>query len=170
VLSCLKTLVLWHCWLGGRKGIRPVKKLSSGVLAWLYVWSDVQTCICPSWCYCHSLFLDPVKSRLVLPFWYRPTWVVPDKGPLNARAACVRACVVSKTKKLAEKTTKGHHSESSVCDWQILKIIFGVIAFFLFTRIGLWFMGMNVTCLYWKWHETLTLGSNSCWLSFFCTV
>jgi len=23
------------------------------------------------------------KSRLVLPFWYRLTWVVPDKGPLN---------------------------------------------------------------------------------------
>jgi len=23
------------------------------------------------------------KSRLVLPFWYRPTWVVPEKGPLN---------------------------------------------------------------------------------------
>ena len=26
--------VLWRCWLGGRKGIRPVKKLSGGVLAW----------------------------------------------------------------------------------------------------------------------------------------
>jgi len=25
-----------------------------------------------------------VKSRLVLPFWYRLTWVVPEKGPLNA--------------------------------------------------------------------------------------
>ena len=30
-------------------------------------------------------------SRLVLPFWYRLTWVVPDKGPLNA-CACV-CCV-----------------------------------------------------------------------------
>jgi len=28
--------------LGGRKGIRPVKKQCGGVLAWLYVWSDVQ--------------------------------------------------------------------------------------------------------------------------------
>jgi len=34
--------------VGGRKGIRPVKKLSGGVLAWLSVWSEVQTCICPS--------------------------------------------------------------------------------------------------------------------------
>ena len=31
---CLPS-VLWRCWLGGRKGIRPVKKLSGGVLAWL---------------------------------------------------------------------------------------------------------------------------------------
>ena len=44
--------VLWCCWLGGRKGIRPVKKL-----AWLSVWSKVQTCIWPSWCHCHSLSL-----------------------------------------------------------------------------------------------------------------
>jgi len=60
--------VLWRCWLGGRKGIRPVKKLSGGVLAWLSVWSKVQTCTWPSWCHCHSLSLASVKSRLVLPF------------------------------------------------------------------------------------------------------
>ena len=75
--------VLWRCWLGGRKGIRPVKKLSGRVLAWLSVWSDVQTCIWPSWCHCHSLSLASEKSRLVLPFWYRLTWVIPEKGPLN---------------------------------------------------------------------------------------
>jgi len=34
--------------LGGRKGIQPVKKQSGGVLAWLSVWSKVQTCIWPS--------------------------------------------------------------------------------------------------------------------------
>jgi len=31
----------------------------------------------------HSLSLASVKSRLVLPFWYRPTRVVLEKGPLN---------------------------------------------------------------------------------------
>jgi len=66
------------CWLGGRKGIQPVKKLSGGVLTWLSVCSEVQTCIRPSCCHCHSLSLASVKSRLVLPFWYRPTWVLPD--------------------------------------------------------------------------------------------
>ena len=30
--------------------------------------------------HCHLL---QQKSRLVLPFWYRLTWVVPEKGPLN---------------------------------------------------------------------------------------
>jgi len=29
--------------------------LSGGVLAWLSVWSEVQTCIWPNWCHCHSL-------------------------------------------------------------------------------------------------------------------
>jgi len=53
------------------------------VFAWLSVWSEVQTCIWPSWCHCHSLSVAPVKSRLVLPFWYRLTQVVLEKRPLN---------------------------------------------------------------------------------------
>ena len=36
------------------------------------------------------LSLASVKSRLVLPFWYRLTSVVPEKGPLNG---CVCVCV-----------------------------------------------------------------------------
>ena len=68
--------VLWRCWLGSRKGIRPVKKQSGGVLAWLSVWSEVQTCLWPSWCPCHSMSLASVKSRLVSTFWCRRTRVV----------------------------------------------------------------------------------------------
>ena len=42
--------------LVGRQERHPAcKKLSGGVLAWLSVWSEVQTCIWPSWCHCHSL-------------------------------------------------------------------------------------------------------------------
>ena len=85
--------VLWHCWLGGRKVIRPVKV--DGVLAWLSVWNEVQTCIWPSWCHWHSLSLTSVKSRLVLPFWYRLTRVVPDKGPLNASVCAISSLVIS---------------------------------------------------------------------------
>jgi len=57
--------VLWCCWLGGRKGIRPVKKLSGGVLAWLSVWSEVQICIWPSGCHGHSLSFTSVN-----PDWF----------------------------------------------------------------------------------------------------
>ena len=45
-------------------------------------------CIWPSWCHCHSLSLASVKSRFVLPFWYRLTRVVPEKGPLNGCVCC----------------------------------------------------------------------------------
>ena len=58
------------CWCGYLSGARCR-------LAW------------PDWCHCHSLSLASVKSRLVLPFWYRLTRVVPDKGPLNG---CVFVC------------------------------------------------------------------------------
>jgi len=72
--SALALLVGWQ------EGHPVCKKLSVGVLAWLSVWSKLQTCICPSWCHFHSLSLASAKSRLVLPFWYR---LVPEIGLLN---------------------------------------------------------------------------------------
>ena len=81
--SALTPLVGWQ------EGHTACKKLSCGVLAWSSVWSEVQTSIWPSWRHCHSLSLASVKSRLVLPFWYRITRVVPEKGPLNGVCMCV---------------------------------------------------------------------------------
>ena len=69
--------------VGRQEGHPACKKLSGGVLAWLSVWSEVQTWIWPSWCHCHSLSLAQVKSRLVLPFWHWLTQVVLEKRPLN---------------------------------------------------------------------------------------
>ena len=85
-LQCFDTVN----WAAGR----ACKKQRGGVLPWLVVCSDVQICIWPSRCHCHPLSLASAKSRLVLPFWYRLTRVVPDTGPLNVCVcACVRACV-----------------------------------------------------------------------------
>ena len=67
-LSAFSALTLL---VGRQEGHPACKKQSGGVLAWLSVWSEVQTCIWPSRCHCHSLSLASVKSRLVLPFWYR---------------------------------------------------------------------------------------------------
>ena len=80
--------------VGRREGHPACKKTEwwgAGLLAWLSVWSEVQTCIWPSWCHCRSLSLASVKSRLVLPFWYRFTQVVLDKG--NG-CVCQKWCVV----------------------------------------------------------------------------
>jgi len=85
--------VLWRCWLGGRKGIRPVKKRVVGCWRGYLPGARCRLAIDPADATAtHSL--ASVKSRLVLPFWYRLTWVVPEKGPLNGCVrACVRACV-----------------------------------------------------------------------------
>ena len=80
--SALTLLVGWQ------EGHPACKKLSGGVLACLSAWSEVHTCIWSSRFHCHSLSLASVKSRLVLPFWYRLTWVVLEKGPLNG-CVCV---------------------------------------------------------------------------------
>ena len=74
--------------VGRQEGHPACKKLIGGVLAWLSVWSEVQTCTWPSWCHCHSLSFASVKSRLVLPFWYRPTRAIPEKGLLNGCVYC----------------------------------------------------------------------------------
>ena len=75
IFSCLSWNWICQCALCFQVVCLP------SVLFWR--WSEVQTCIWPSWCHCHSLSLASLKSRLVLPLWYRFTWVVPEKGPLN---------------------------------------------------------------------------------------
>jgi len=61
--------VLWHCWLGVRKSIRPVKIERWGVDV-LSLWSEVQIVyIWFSWCHCHPKTpssLASFLSRLVL--------------------------------------------------------------------------------------------------------
>ena len=89
--------------VGRQEGHPACKKLSGGVLAWLSVWSEVQTCIWSSWCHCYSLSLASVKSRLVLPFWYRLTWVVPEKGPLSGCVCVWVTCHVRSSWKICHK-------------------------------------------------------------------
>jgi len=64
--------------VGLQEGHPACKKLSGGVLAWFlsgarcrlaYGLADATATHC--------------LLQMVLPFWYRLTWIVPDKGPLN---------------------------------------------------------------------------------------
>ena len=91
IFSLFVPPVLWHYWLDWlsiMKSIRPVK----------IQWWGIGVVICrergadclqldplPD----TSLSLAPVKSRLVLPFWYRLTQVVLEKRPLNGCSSVV---------------------------------------------------------------------------------
>ena len=75
----------------GRRNTRATEWWDAVVVICLEQGEDLQMA---QLMHCHSLSLASVKSRLVLPFWYRLTWVVPDKWPLNG---CV--CVI-KVKRL----------------------------------------------------------------------
>ena len=80
--------------LVGRQEEHPAcKKLTGGVLAWLSVWSEVQTCIWPSRCHCHSLPLASVKSRLV--YLLVPAHPgSPGQRAVKRLCVCVCVCVV----------------------------------------------------------------------------
>ena len=84
--------VFWRCWLGSRKGIRPVKTewWDVGVV----IWDEVQTCIWPSRCHCHSLSLAPVNPDwFYLPGFYLSGTCSPGWSWTNSRRAVKRLCV-----------------------------------------------------------------------------
>jgi len=80
--------------VGRQEGHPACKKLSGEVLAWLSVWSEVQTCIRPSWCHCHSLSLASVKSRLVLTFLVLAHPGSPGKRAVKRVCVCVCSLTV----------------------------------------------------------------------------
>jgi len=51
--------------VGWQEGHPACEKLSGGMLAWLFVWGEVQICIWPSRCHCHLLSLAPIN-----PDWF----------------------------------------------------------------------------------------------------
>jgi len=78
-LQCFDTV-------GWQEGHLACKKLSGGVLAWLSVWSEVQTCILAQLMPLLLTVSCSSKIQIGLPFWYWLTRVVPEKGPLNGCA------------------------------------------------------------------------------------
>ena len=75
-LLCLAGMQLMYCW--------PSHLLCLAGMQLMYCRPSHLLCLAGmQLMYCHSLSLASEKSRLVLPFWYRPTRLVPDKGPLN---------------------------------------------------------------------------------------
>jgi len=83
--------VLWHCWLGGRNGIWPVKNWVVGC------WRSYLSGASCRFAYSPAMPLPLTiscssKSRLVLPSWCRLSRVVPDKVQEGRKMAmCVLA-------------------------------------------------------------------------------
>ena len=95
ILGSVMPSVFWRCWFGSRKGIRLVKNwvvgcwhgyLSGARCRLAYGPADATATHCLLSCFS--------KIQTVLPFWYRLTRVVPDKGLLNG-SVCVLGSVFS---------------------------------------------------------------------------
>ena len=81
--------VLWLCWLGGRKGIRPVKNLSGGVLAWLSVWSEVQLAYVPADATATHCLLLQIGFAFLVPAH------LGGPGERAVKRVCVFVCVLA---------------------------------------------------------------------------
>jgi len=81
---CSVAAVLCNCWRQeGHPACKKTEWRGTGMVICLEQGADLHMAqLMP-------LSLASVKSRLVLPFWYRLTWVVPEKRPLNG---CVCVC------------------------------------------------------------------------------
>jgi len=96
--------VLWRCWLGGRKGIRPVKKLSGGVLAWLSVWSEVGSDL-------HMAQLMPLpltvscSSKIRIGFTFLVPAYLGSPGKMAVKRVCVYVCVLFTNRQVFYKQT-----------------------------------------------------------------
>jgi len=93
LIAAVPCFQCFDCWLGGRKGIWPVKNpewCGAGVVICLERGADLhmaQLMPLPLTVSCYS----KIQIGLSVPFWYRLTQVVPDKGPLNG-CVCVCEC------------------------------------------------------------------------------
>ena len=87
------------------------------MLEWLSVWSEVQTCMWPSWYHCHSLSLASVKSRLVFTFLVPAHPDSPGKRVVKWVCVCVAVLKVIQRSvvKLSRAADDTHDSAPISC-------------------------------------------------------
>ena len=86
----------------------------------LQAWRKVMAAYCRVYDSRHLQADASLKSRLVLPFWYWLTRVVPDKGPLNG-CVCVTCRLTAKNRDQLRNPTLGHR-------------VWATFTFFMFTE------------------------------------
>jgi len=103
-----------------------------------------------TWYHCHSLSLASVKSRLVLPFWYRLTRVVLDKGTLNG---CVCDCL---------RSTYSHQCGlSSSTPWWKMTNVTLIIFEIYYTHLTKKAIMYYILYFVWVWHPLPYLFTNT---------
>ena len=113
--------VLWRCWLGGRKGIRPVKneRWGAGVVICLEWGADLhmsQLMPLPLTVSCFS------KIQIGFTFLVPAHLGIPEKGPLNG---CVCVCVFYNTESVGERVVYiGQHLVNFCCFWLAVGTVF----------------------------------------------
>ena len=147
IYHCMPS-VLWCCWLGGRKGIWPVKKLSGEVLAWLSVWNEVQTCIWPSWCHCHSV---SCFSKIQIGFTFLVPAHLGSPGEMAVKQVCV--CVHAFGRALLPLSQR--YSSSTL--WIITFSILSFMQVYLHCFISV-FHESWIVCMY-KWTVSMYFGA-----------
>jgi len=93
-VTCFVPSVLWRCWLDGRKGIQPVKNWVVGCWRGYLSGARCRLAYGPADATATHCLLFSVKSRLVFPFWYRLTWVVPEKAVKHV-CVCIATYLMS---------------------------------------------------------------------------
>jgi len=88
IIITLLPSVLWRCWLGSRKGIWPVKNWLVGCWRGYLFAARCRLAYGPA-ASTATQSLASVKSRLVLPFWYRLTPGSPGQRAIKRVCVCV---------------------------------------------------------------------------------
>ena len=106
--------VLWHCWLGDRKGIRPVKKLDVG---WLVVMMWLELCTTYS---SGSPVVTTHHLHHPLLQWTPANPGSPGKWPLKRRASeRAHYCIIiydSAVRRVKSETVEPKFSKYGTCD------------------------------------------------------
>jgi len=127
IINDIYIAVLWHCSLGGRKGIWPIKNWVLGCWHGYLSESRCRLAYGSADATATHLSLASVKCSLILPLCYRHPRVVPDRGTLigcwyMAQILKSIKCVKS-TEMSSECSSASKNTTASSCCWWIFAFI-----------------------------------------------
>ena len=155
--SAQYTSVLWHCWLGGRKGIWPVK---SG--CWFVVGDDLTGALHVLWLQLSlppPSSLAPIKSRMKT-VWCQLTQVHLENGCQNRKRE-YSMWLGGRVVRMLDLQSTGHRFKSSLASWWLIPLASCLHSHASVTKQYNWYQPMGSDALR---LEKWTIGLTSHWL------